>query len=133
MSVPMLDFTTSRSKVRLLISDVDLAAPIFVDSAIDTFLELNDDNIKRAAAQALTVIAVNEVLVQKRIRLLDLSTDGPGEAQALKELAAQLRLEADHEESGNLDFLPLPPDIDRFDRRTNGQWSSLQEERDIWL
>ncbi len=94
-----LDYSTDRGKVRLLISDIDAGDPVFQDDAIDAFLDIaSDSNIKRAAAQALLVIAVNEVLVQKRIKLLDLSTDGPAEAEALRKLATQLRAEADDEE-----------------------------------
>jgi hypothetical protein len=93
------DYSTDVAKVRLLISDIDDAAQIFNDQAISTFLSMAlDGNVKRAAASALLVMATNEVLVQKRIKLLDLSTDGPAEAEALRKLALQLREEADLEE-----------------------------------
>ena len=94
------DYSTSTAKVRLLISDIDEYDQIFNDSAIDAFIAMAlDNNVKRAAASALLSIAVNEVLVQKRIKLLDLSTDGPAEADALRALALQLRTEADTEET----------------------------------
>ena len=101
-----LDFSTDNGKVRLLISDLNEQNPIFpyseetaVPDAIDTFLTMAlDGNVKRAAAQALMAIATNEVLVQKRIKLLDLSTDGPAEAKALLDLAKQYHEEADAEE-----------------------------------
>lgn len=93
------DYSTDVAKVRLLISDIDDAQQIFNDPAISAFLSMAlDGNVKRAAAQALLVMATNEVLVQKRIKLLDLSTDGPAEAKALQDLAKQLREEADAEE-----------------------------------
>jgi hypothetical protein len=93
------DYSTDVAKVRLLISDIDDASQIFNDQAISAFLSMAlDGNVKRAAAQALLVMATNEVLVQKRIKLLDLSTDGPAEAEALRKLAMQLRAEADEEE-----------------------------------
>lgn len=93
------DYTTDVAKVRLLISDIDDTQQIFNDPAISAFLSMAlDGNVKRAAAQALLVMATNEVLVQKRIKLLDLSTDGPAEAQALLSLAKQYREEADSEE-----------------------------------
>ena len=93
------DFTTDVARVRLLISDIDDTERIFNDSAIQAFISLAlDNNIKRAAASALLVIAVNEILVQKRIKILDLSTDGPAEATALQALAMQYRAEADSEE-----------------------------------
>jgi hypothetical protein len=93
------DYSTDVAKVRLLISDIDDASQIFNDQAISAFLSMAlDGNVKRAAAQALLVMASNEVLVQKKIRILDLSTDGPAEAEALRKLALQLREEADLEE-----------------------------------
>lgn len=93
------DFSTDVAKVRLLIGDIDDTAQIFSDSAIAAFLVISlDNNIKRAAAQALLTIAVNEVLVQKRIKLLDLTTDGPAEAEALRALAKELITQADNEE-----------------------------------
>lgn len=89
------DFTSDSAKVRLLISDIDVSEQIFNDQAIGAFLSIASGNVKRAAASALLVIAVSEVLVQKRIKLLDLSTDGPAEAEALRKLADQYRKEAD--------------------------------------
>lgn len=95
----LTDFSTDVAKVRLLISDIDDGRQIFNDPAIQAFIDLAlDGNVKRAAASALLVMATNEVLVQKRIKLLDLSTDGPAEANALRQLAKQLRDEADLEE-----------------------------------
>ena len=90
------DYSTDAAKVRLLISDIDDSQQIFNDQAIQAFIDLAlDGNVKRAAASALLVMATNEVLVQKRIKLLDLSTDGPAEAKALQDLARQYREEAD--------------------------------------
>lgn len=105
----IIDFSTSTNKVRLLIGDIDVTDKIFNDSAIDAFIAMAlDNNIKRAAAQALLVIAVNEVLVQKRIKLLDLSTDGPAEATALQALAKELIRQADEEEvDGAFDFAEM--------------------------
>jgi len=128
----LLDFSTDAAKVRLLISDIDLDAPIFSDEAIDAFLSLAAGNVKRAAAAALLVIAANEVLVQKRLRLLDLSTDGPAEAEALRKLAAQYRAEADEEAAtatGSIGWLELPAGIEQLDKRTPESWAALLGER----
>jgi hypothetical protein len=93
------DYSTDVSKVRLLISDIDDTDRIFNSEAIQAFIDMAlNNNIKRASAAALLSIAVNEVLVQKRIKLLDLQTDGPAEAEALRKLAMQYRDEADMEE-----------------------------------
>ena len=95
----IVDFSTPRGQVRLLISDIDEDAPIFQDAAIDAFIGLAAGNhVKRAAALALRTMAANETLVQKRIRTLDLSTDGPAQADALRRLADDLEMQADDEE-----------------------------------
>ncbi len=114
-----LDYATNRGKVRLLTSDIDSNNPIFQDDAIDAFLSiaLNGD-VRRAAAQALLVMATNEVLVQKRIKLLDLSTDGPAEAEALRKLALDLREQADAEEiDGAFDWAEMVVDDFTFRER----------------
>lgn len=93
------DPTTDRGKVRLLIADTDSTRVIFQDADIDAFISMAlDNNVKRAAAQALLSIAANEVYVQKRIRILDLSTDGPAEAEALRKMAEDLMNQAEIEE-----------------------------------
>lgn len=105
----LTDYSTSVNKVRLLIADIDDTDQVFNDQAIQAFIDMAlDGNLKRAAASALLVMATNEVLVQKRIKLLDLSTDGPAEAEALRKLAQQYRDEADDEEvSGAFDWAEM--------------------------
>jgi len=95
----LIDFSTNVAKVRLLIADLDDTEKVFNDFAIEAFIDMAlDSNLKRAAAQALMSIAVNEVLVQKRIKILDLSTDGPAEAIQLRIMAKLLFQQADDEE-----------------------------------
>lgn len=98
------DLATDRGKVRLLCTDTESSAALFTDDEIDAFLTL-DSNVKRAAATVLERIAVSEVLIQKRIKLLDLQTDGPAEAEALRKLAASLRARADIDEADDADGL----------------------------
>lgn len=114
-----LDYGTNRGKVRLLISDIDNNNVIFQDDAIDAFLNIAPGgNVKRAAATALLTIAANEVYVQKRIRLLDLSTDGPAEANALRQLAADLNRQADEEEvTGAFDWAEMVHSPAQYDER----------------
>jgi hypothetical protein len=88
------DPTTDAGKVRLLCTDTDTVNEIFSDVEITAFLDINGDSVLLAAAQALDTIAASEVLVQKRIKLLDLSTDGPSEAAALSNIAKALRAQA---------------------------------------
>ena len=90
------DPTTDRGKVRLLIPDSDVTAGVvvFQDADIDAFLELEGDNVRRAAAQALDTIAASEALVQKVIKTMDVQTDGAKLAEALMKRAKALRDQA---------------------------------------
>ena len=102
------DPSTSAGRVRLLATDTDSDNAIFRDDEIDAFLALEDDSVKRAAATALDQIASSEALIQKRIKLLDLQTDGPAVAKALREHAAALRQQADDEEiTGAFDYAEM--------------------------
>lgn len=88
------DLSTDAGQVRLLATDTLIESrPIFTDEEIAAFLSI-EDSVKEAAALALECIAVNEALVQKRIRLLDLQTDGPAVAKALQDQAVKLRGQA---------------------------------------
>lgn len=113
------DPTTDRGMVRLHLSDTSDVTPLFTDAEIDAFLSREGSNVKRAAASAMLSMATNEVMVQKRIRILDLQTDGPAQAKELRETARLLRLEAAEDEAtaadGAFDFaeLGLPPFGDR--------------------
>lgn len=113
----ILDFSSDVAKVRLLIGDIDDTDRIFGDGAIQAFIDMAlGSNLKRAAAQALLTIAVNEVLVQKRIKLLDLSTDGPAEAEALRALAKELMAQADVEEvDGAFDWAEMVNTTAQYD------------------
>ena len=91
---------TDRGKVRLLCTDTDGVNPLFQDDEIDTFLSLMGSNILRTAAVALFTIAAQEVLLMKRIKLLELTTDGPAEADALRRLALEYQEKADLAEAG---------------------------------
>lgn len=104
------DLSTDVGKVRLLINDTDSSNVIFQDEEISAFLSLND-GLKRSAAAALDTIASNQAMVLKVIRLLDLSTDGPSVARALRDHAGQLREEAKladaEEEGGYFDYAEI--------------------------
>lgn len=85
------DPTTDAGKVRLLISDVDDAAPVFTDGEIAAFLDLGGDSVLRAAALAAETIAGNETLLLKYIRSRGLELDGPAVGRELRQLAKQWR------------------------------------------
>lgn len=85
-----LDYTLDKNKVRLLISDIGGSSGtdfIFTDDEIDTFLGMEANQIYKAAGVALRTIAGNEAMVSKRIKFLELETDGPGVADQLLKLA----------------------------------------------
>lgn len=64
------------------------------DEAIETYLELESDDLRLAAALALDAMASSEAIIQKKIKSLDLQTDGPAVANALRKHAETLRDEA---------------------------------------
>ena len=107
----MVDYTTPKGQVRLLIPDVvklvdprDLQAEpeyIFSDDQITGFLAIERGNIKRAAASAVDVIATDEALVLKVIKTDDKETDGSKLLKELSARAARLRADADREELGD--------------------------------
>lgn len=89
------DPTTSIGMVRLLCTDLDEVAPLLTDAQISGLLVLESGNVRLAAAQALDTIASSEALVSKKIRTLDLQTDGPAVAAELRARATGLRKQAD--------------------------------------
>jgi hypothetical protein len=92
------DTTTDRGLVRLLLSDINSSNVIFQDDEIDAFLTLEGGNIKRAAATGKEAIAVNQLLLLKVIKLLDIQTDGSAVARELRMQAKELRDQAKEEE-----------------------------------
>ena len=88
------DVSTDRGKVRLLIGDTDesnVNAQVFQDADVDALLTLENADVRLAAAQALDSMAASEAMVQKVIRVMDLSTNGAATARVLMERAALLR------------------------------------------
>lgn len=116
------DVSTDRGKVRLIISDIDRDNVIFQDDEIDAFISMAlNNNLKRAAAQALRTIAANENYVQKAIRILDLQTDGPAVAREFRQQANLLEDQADKEESSeegaSFDWAELVTTPAQYDER----------------
>lgn len=82
--------TSSKDAVRFLIPDTDETNPILLDKEIE-YLVTTEGTVKLAAAAALEVIASQEALVLKVIKVLDLQTDGAKTADALLKRADRLR------------------------------------------
>ena len=89
-----LDPTTARGQVRVIIGDTAEGTAIFDDASIDAFLALAEDGeVKLAAASALDTMASNQALLLKKVKVGEISTDGPAVAKALREHAQSLRTE----------------------------------------
>ncbi len=88
----------NRDKVRLLITDTNREKEIFTNREIDTFLEMQDNDVYYAAALAMETIANNEALTLKVIELLDLKTDGAKLADSLRDGADRMRAQSDEED-----------------------------------
>jgi hypothetical protein len=105
-----IDLTTDVGKVRLIIGDRDESNLFFSDAEISAYLEMSGSSVKRAAADALDTMASDQAFVLKQVSLLDISTNGPAVARALREHADRLRTDADAADAGDgelFDFAEL--------------------------
>jgi hypothetical protein len=128
------DFTTELGQLRALIPDVEQVdytgqgdpSYLFTDGHLRALLGLYmtspvpTSRVKRAAADALTAIAVSEALISKVIKTDDLQTDGAKLAAALLNGAKRLKDDADKDEERIIedegafeiiDFQPMPFDF----------------------
>lgn len=101
------DYSTPVGQFRALIGDTDyveLDPPVagqgdydwYSDAAIGGLLTVYDNNVKRAAAQALRTIASSQALLLRKWSADDLSVDGAAVAEALRKLAKDLDDQADN-------------------------------------
>jgi hypothetical protein len=89
------DPTTDVGKVRLRISDTQVARPIMDNEDIEAFLSMAGDSIPLAAAMACEAIAMNELLCLKVVNLMGaVITDAASAAKQYRALAETLRAEA---------------------------------------
>ena len=95
------DPTTDLGAVRLIIGDSDATNIMFQDNEVQTFLNLTQANVYRAAALAIDTIATNQAMTLKVMSLLDLHTDGATLAKALRDHAVQLREQANISDAAN--------------------------------
>jgi hypothetical protein len=99
------NLSTDVGKVRLMIPDRDEANRFFEDDELSTFLTLEVNNIRRAAALSLETMASDQAMVLKVTKILDLSVDGTRVATSLMERAKLLRDQATFiEEQGDAGF-----------------------------
>lgn len=96
-----IDYNTPVGQVRLLVADLNEASFLVPDTMIEGYLSLKKNNAYRAAAAVLDAMATSEVLLAKVIKTQDLSTDGAKVAAELRAQAANLRAQADEEDTAN--------------------------------
>lgn len=89
---------------------------LFTDEQIQTYLALNNGNVKRATADAVEALGTSEAYISKVIQTEDLKTDGAKVANALFVRARQLRDSAKDDENREdnaafklVRFRPRPP------------------------
>jgi hypothetical protein len=86
-----LDPATDIGIVRMIVQDKNVEQLLFSDADLNALLALNANDVRLTAAAAMDIMASNQAMILKVIRLLDLSTDGAAVARALREHANQLR------------------------------------------
>lgn len=101
----MIDYGSDIGRVRLNITDIDEAAFLLTDEQIQALLDQSNDSVNMASYRALRLIAMSELLVSKKIRTQDLSSDGPAVAAGLMSLAAHYKEEADAEGDGTIGYV----------------------------
>lgn len=96
--------------VRLNITDTGSPEQqLFRDEQLEAWLTQYEGNINRATYRALVTMATSTVLVSKKIRTQDLTTDGPAEAAALLALAKTYKDEADVADASAGEFFEIIP------------------------
>lgn len=102
------DYTTPLGIVRLNITDTG-PEQLFSDDQLNAWLTQYQGDINRATYRALVTMATSTVLVSKKIRTQDLSTDGPAEAAALLALARTYKEDADTADAAAGSFFEVIP------------------------
>lgn len=74
----------------VMLLDADIQDFIDIES-LQADVSTSDLDVRLAAADALDAIASSQALIQKKIKILDLETDGPALAKALRDHAVTLR------------------------------------------
>lgn len=111
------DPSTVVGQVRFLADDRDEPTALFTDAELQTCLDLNDQRVRLAAAQALDVKAADRAWIQGKIQLDGLSTDGTAVAAALRSQAAELRRQEVEGGGDDAGFDIAEMDLDVFSLR----------------
>ena len=100
---------TPTGTVRLLCTDRDPDYEIFTDEEIEALLDLNNGNVRYAAADALDQIAASQALILKYIEVNGLKTNGQAVANALHQQAESLRSRAAAEAAEDDEYIDIIP------------------------
>lgn len=92
------------------------------DATLQTLLNLSPANLLLAASRALDAMATNEAIVQKVMRMASTSTDGRAVAQALRDHAKELRLQANAEDGG-FDWAEMVTTMPAWRERILDEWA----------
>ena len=95
--------------VRQLCTDRDPDNEIFSDEEIAVFLDLNEQDVRLAAADALDQIAASQALILKYIEVNGLRTNGQAVANALHQQAESLRSRAAAEAAEDDEYIDIIP------------------------
>ena len=95
--------------VRQLCTDRDPDHEIFSDEEIEALLDLNNGNVRLAAADALDQIATSQALILKYIEVNGLKTNGQAVANALHQQAESLRARAAVEAAEDDEYIDIIP------------------------
>lgn len=115
-TVEILETPAEINQVRALIPDLDSSNRLFTDAEIQTFLDIYNGNVRRAAAAAIDAVAVNEALLYKIVRTDDLQVNGVSGAEVLRKRAQGLRQEADSDDAlaGDEALIIVYPEVQRI-------------------
>lgn len=96
---------------------------LLTDQSIQDMLDLDTDADPRmVAALCLDAVASQQALIQKRIKMLDLETDGPALAKALREHAMNLREDVIGEQEPVFDIAEEIYDIPGLNEKILKDW-----------
>ena len=121
----MIDYTSPIGQVRVLIPDLrkledlrDLRSEpryLFTDDEILAFLAVNNENVKRAAADACDAIGMDKALQLLVLKTDDKQTDGAKLLDAIVKRAKTLREQAKEDDENNLSFDVIMPSYEPVD------------------
>lgn len=111
---------TDLGKVRLLIMDTVDLGHTFEDDELQALLDLEDQSIRYAAADALVSLSANKSRLAQKIKVLDIDVDTRDAAKSLLDLAEKLRDQEDN--SGSFEIAELVTNHFTERERIYKQW-----------